>query len=130
MIELIKFELKKHYIKRSFILVLILFMLLNIFKINTVFNEKGLFSENKFLEYKDVYKECYEEFGGEITKDKIIKLMQIYNEIQAKIADRTLSTGYDKYSYTYNAYSDEIFFRWLFIDEWNMIIPIKNMRKR
>lgn len=117
MIELIKYELKKHFIKLPIVSILIIFGFINIYKINGVFQDKGLFSTKYLHEYKDEYWASFQDFGGEITDEKIKKLMEIYNKTLKKISDRTLNTGYDENSYTYNAYSDEIFFRWFFIDE-------------
>ena len=117
MINLIRFEFKKCFVRRSLVIIIIVFMIVNVYKINTIFKDKGLFSKNGILQYKDVYIELFEDFGGEITEEKIEKLMRIYNNIKEKIADRTYSTGYDEKSYTYNPYNDEIFIRWLFVDE-------------
>ena len=117
MIRLVEYEIKKHFLKLPMAAVILLFLIVNVMKISNIYYEKGIFSEENLADFKKVYWECYEEFGGEITNEKIEKLMSIYIPIQEKIADQTLSRKYDADSYTYNAYSDEIFFRWCFVDE-------------
>lgn len=117
MISLIMYEVKKHFIKLPMLIIFLLFVIFNVIKIQNIYNDKGLFAQQGLSETKKVYWDCFEEFGGKITNEKIEKLMSIYRNIQDKIADRTLSTEYDENSYTYNAYKDEIFFRWFFTEE-------------
>lgn len=126
MIELIKYEIRKHFLRVPIAVIILLFLIVNCFKICNTYREKCILSDNNLGAYKKVYWECYKEFGGKITNEKIEKLMSIYRPIQEKIADRTLSTDYDKTSYTYNAYSDEIFFRWCFVNEMKYDYYYKN----
>lgn len=117
MSKLIRFEFKKHFTKGSVAVIFFVFVMINIFRINVIFQDRGLFSKKCLSEYEDEYWECFQMFGGRITNEKIEELMGIYNTVNTKIADRTHSTNYDESSYTYNAYSDEVFFRWFFVDE-------------
>lgn len=109
---LLCYEFKKLFLKPSIIIILIFLLFVDVIRINMVYKEKGLFSEQNNANWRDAYWDCYEEYGGKITKEKAEQLNLIYENIKQKIADHTLSTNYDKDSYTYNAYSDEIFFRW------------------
>ncbi len=130
MIKLMKYEIKKHFLKLPVALIILLFLIINCFKIIDTYREKSILSDDNLGAYKSVYWECYKEFGGKITNEKIEKLMSIYRPALEKIADRTLSTDYDKTSYTYNAYSDEIFFRWCFVDEMKYDYYYKNYAEK
>jgi hypothetical protein len=115
--KLIKYELRKHFLKSPVVFVILLFLIINMIKIYDVYKDQGFFSEKNLSDFKEVYWNCYQDFGGKITNEKIEKLMSIYNSAKDKIKDQTISRDYDEDSYTFNAYSDEIFFRWCFVNE-------------
>ena len=56
-------------------------------------------------------------YGGEITVEKINSLLEIYRPIYETVQSQTASTKEDENSYTYNVYSDELFFRKCFLEE-------------
>ena len=117
MMKLVKFELKKYFLRLPVVVVILLFLIINAIKINDVYENQGIFSEKKLADFKDEYWKYYQDFGGKITNEKIENLMAIYNSVHNKIKDQTLSRAYDENSYTYNAYSDDIFFNWCFVKE-------------
>lgn len=121
MVRLILFEYRKHFIKASIIIAMLLFSVLNIAKIYSVYDEKSALSKTSDPDWdsnwKGLYWEMYEEFGGTITDEKIAKLMGIYRPLEEETADRTASTATDNpNTYTGNIYNDYHFFSWNFVN--------------
>lgn len=108
---LIFYEFRKNFINFSIIIIILMFSFINILKIKTLYDNNGIFSKNKSIGWEKVYWNLYEEYEGEITVDKINKLLSIYSPLKEKTADATASTQYDPDSYTGNIYSDFHFFK-------------------
>lgn len=117
MIKVIIFEFRKNFLKKSIFLAIILFTLINLIKINSIYNEESLLSNNTDPTWSKLYWDVYDEFSGPIAMDKIGKLMAIYEPLNSKTADRTASTRMDNpNTYTGNIYNDTYFFKWNFVD--------------
>ncbi len=118
MIKLIFFEYRKHFLKTSIIISVLLFSILNIIKIYGVY-DSGIVRYSSLLvepEWKSLYWEMYEDFGGKITDEKIKKLMAIYQPLVEQTSDRTASTAENnKNTYTGNIYKDTLFFGSCFV---------------
>ena len=65
MIQQIYYEFRKHFIRPSVFVVLLVFLLLNAFQISAVYHEKSVFS--MVPEFKACYKDMYLVYGGPIT---------------------------------------------------------------
>lgn len=120
MVRLIRFEYRKHFVKPSIIIALLLFSLISAFKIFGIYSENSLFarghSTEQTIQIKQLYWDFYKDFGGEITPDKIERLLEIYRPIEAKTADLTASTRTDDpNTYTGNVYADYHFVRRCFV---------------
>lgn len=120
MVRLIRFEYRKHFVKPSILIALLVFSLISAFKIYDVYSENSLFARGRSMEQtvqiKQLYWDFYKDFGGEITPDKIERLLDIYRPIEAKTADLTASTRTDDpNTYTGNVYTDYHFFRRCFV---------------
>lgn len=116
MVRLIRFEYRKHFVKPSIIIALLVFSLISAFKIYGVYSENSLFargrSTGESTQIKQLYWNFYEDFGGEITHDKIERLMAIYRPLETQTADKTASTRTDNPdTYTGNVYNDYHIFR-------------------
>jgi hypothetical protein len=118
MVKLIQIEFRKHFLKTSIVVAVLLFSILNIVKIYSVYDGNSLLSKNHSdPKWKSLYWKMYEDFGGEITEDKTGMLLSIYRPLEEKIADLTASTATDNpNTYTGNVYSDTYFFGWCFVD--------------
>ncbi|MBS4189760.1 ABC transporter permease [Bacillus sp. FJAT-49705] len=117
MVKLLLFECRKHFLKKSIVTVILLFSVLNVVKIYSVYDQTSLLSKSTGSDWNDLYWEMYEEFGGTITKEKIDKLMSIYGPLDKQTADKTASTAIDNpNTYTGNVYNDTYFFRWNFVN--------------
>lgn len=92
-------------------------LIMDTLKIYSVYRESSLFSDSSLEEFKEAYGEFYPVYSGEITVEKINSLLEIYSPIYETVQSQTASTKEDENSYTYNVYSDELFFRKCFLEE-------------
>lgn len=108
MIRLIRYEFYKLFCKRSILAVLILFGIINLWKINGEFRSYSYLADgNDSHSWNSVYWHLYDEFSGEITNEKINTLLAIYQPLQDATADMTASTATDNPdTMTGNVYSD------------------------
>lgn len=117
MVKLIVYECRRHFLKTSVLLAVLLFSILSVAKIYSVYDGNSLLFKNySGPEWKELYWEMYEDFGGKITDEKIGRLMAIYGPLEKQTADRTASTRTDNPdTYTGNVYNDRLFFDWCFV---------------
>ena len=116
MVNLIKYELKKHFLKRSIIIALLIFSAINIIKIDSIHRESSLIGETMPPSWNETYWQLYNDFGGQITLDKIDALMAIQRPLAQQTADLTASTAMDNPdTYTGNVYSDYYLLTWCFV---------------
>lgn len=117
MVKLLLFECRKHFLKKSIVLAILIFSILNVVKIYSVYDKTSLLSKSTDPVWNDLYWDMYEDFGGTITNKKIEKLMSIYGPLDQQTADKTASTATDNpNTYTGNIYNDTLFFRWNFVN--------------
>ena len=104
MTRLIRYEFYKLFCKRSILVVLILFSVINLFKINNEFHSYSYLADGKdSRSWNSVYWQLYE-----ITTDKINNLLDLYQPLVDATADMTASTDTDDpNTMTGNIYSDE-----------------------
>ncbi|MGE7997840.1 ABC transporter permease [Lysinibacillus sp. NPDC093190] len=111
------FECRKQFFKKSIIVAILLFSVLNIVKIHSIYDTSSLLSKSTDPTWKYLYWEMYEDFRGTITNEKIEKLMSIYQPLNEQTADMTASTAMDNpNTYTGNLYNDTYFFQWNFVN--------------
>ena len=108
MTRLIKYEFYKLFCKRSILVVLLLFSVINLFKINSEFHSYSYLADgNDSRSWNSVYWQLYENYKGEITAEKINHLLSIYQPLADATADMTASTAKDNPDMmTGNIYSD------------------------
>ena len=108
MTRLIKYEFYKLFCKRSILVVLILFSIMNLFKIDSEFHSYSYLADgNDSRSWNSVYWQLYENYRGEITAEKINHLLSIYQPLADATADMTASTAKDNPDMiTGNIYSD------------------------
>lgn len=118
MVRLFFFEFRKHFMKKSLVIAIICFSLLNIAKIYSEYHEKSLLSSSANPEWQELYwNEIYEQFKGVMTDKKIERLMSIYKPLEQQTADKTASTETNNpNTFTGNLYNDHLFFKWNFVD--------------
>lgn len=112
--EQVIFEFKKHFLKRSLIFALLLFLFLDAYQIKTLAQQKSVFSI--VPEFKIAYEDLYSTYSGAITVEKIHNLMSLYDPILQAVNSGTASTNAFSDSLTFNQYSDELLLRWCFIE--------------
>lgn len=109
MVTLIRYEIRKCFWKKSILLLLSIFTLINLVSIYGTYRDNSEFDE--FPKWKEFYPTIYEQVKGEMTVEKIHTLLSIYRPIEIQVADRTASTATDNpNTYTGNIYSDYYFF--------------------
>ena len=108
MTRLIKYEFYKLFCKRSILVVLLLFSVINLFKINSEFHSYSYLADgNDSRSWNSVYWQLYENYRGEITAEKINHLLSLYQPLVDATADMTASTARDNPDMmTGNIYSD------------------------
>lgn len=99
------FEIRKNFIKPSILVVLLIFTFINVLKIYDVYKKNYFFTSQSM---SDAYWRLYDdEMKGEITSDKISRLMTIYNPLyESCVVTRTFSTEYDPNTYTGYVFGD------------------------
>lgn len=116
MIKLINYELKKHFYKRSLIIALLIFSIINVMKISSIYQNNSLISNSDSSKWRDVYWQLYDEYKGQITHEKIQKLLSVYRPIEKQTADLTASRRMDNPdTYTGNVYSDYYLLTWYYM---------------
>lgn len=115
--RLVYYELRKHFLTPIMVSIFLFLLMADALKIYSVYQEASLFSSSNLAEFKEAYEELYPVYGGEITVEKINSLLEIYRPIYETVQSQTASTKEDENSYTYNVYSDELFFRKCFLEE-------------
>lgn len=116
MIKLINYEMKKHFYKRSLIIALLIFSIINVMKISSIYQNNSLISNSDSSKWRDVYWQLYDEYKGQITHEKIQKLLSVYRPIEKQTADLTASRRMDNPdTYTGNVYSDYYLLTWYYI---------------
>jgi hypothetical protein len=114
MVTLIYYEWKKHFLKKSVLIALIVFSLINTVKIFSVYQEASPLAGEPVWE--EAYWRIYDEFSGDMTAEKIQNLLAIFRPLEQKIADRTASDAMDiPGTYTGNVYSDYHLLNWYYI---------------
>ena len=108
MIRLIRFEFYKLFCKRSILVILLVFSVINLFKIQNEFQSYSyLADKGESKSWSSVYWQLYEEYNGEMTMEKIDKLLALYHPLKEATADMTASTATDNpNTMTGNIYSD------------------------
>ena len=108
MTRLIRYEFYKLFCKRSILVVLILFSVINLLKINNEFHSYSYLADgNGSRSWNSVYWQLYENYSGEITIEKINHLLSIYQPLADATADMTASTATgNPNAMTENVYSD------------------------
>lgn len=108
MMRLIRFEFIKQFCKRSILVILVLFSMINLLKIHSEYKAYSYLSnENDERSWNAVYWQLYDEYSGEITARKINHLLDLYSPLAEATADMTASTATDNpNTMTGNLYSD------------------------
>lgn len=114
MVKLIGYEIKKCFWKKSILLLLLAFTIVNLVSIYATYQDDSAFDE--FPKWKALYPTIYGQIKGEMTNEKIDTLLSIYRPIEAKVADLTASTATDNPdTFTGNLYNDYNFLNWNFV---------------
>lgn len=108
MTRLIRYEFYKLFCKRSILIILISFSVINLWRISSEFQSYSYLADGKDSHsWNSVYWQLYREYSGEITTEKINVLLAIYQPLCEATADMTASTAMDNPdTMTGNVYSD------------------------
>ena len=108
MIRLIRYEFIKQFCKRSFLALFVVFSLANLFKIYGEYKSYSYLTDgNGERSWHTLHWQLYEEYQGEITPEKIERLLAVYQPLVEATSDMTASTATDDpNTMTGNLYSD------------------------
>lgn len=117
MIRLVGYEFKKIFLHRSIWIVLLLFTILDIWKIHDVWRTESYFSDSP--EWKAAYWELYPEYEGQLTQAKEDSLYGIYQPLFDKVKDWTFNRAINPNTITgINEFSDYLFLGRYYIEPW------------
>lgn len=108
MIRLIRYEFIKQFCKRSILILLLLFSVANLFKIYGEYKSYSHLANGRGEQsWHTVHWQLYGDYQGEITPEKIDKLLSVYQPLAQATADMTANTATDDpNTLTGNIYSD------------------------
>lgn len=108
MIKLARYEFIKICCKRSLLLAILIFSVVNLVKILDVYQSYSyLTNGSEEKSWDKVYWDFYPQFAGKITSEKIDNLLSLYRPLEEKTGDLTASTATDDPdTFTGNIYSD------------------------
>ena len=108
MIRLIRYEFIKQFCKRSLLVLFVVFSLANLFKIYGEYKSYSYLTDgNGERSWHTLHWQLYEEYRGEITPEKIERLLAVYQPLVEATSDMTASTATDDpNTMTGNLYSD------------------------
>ena len=109
MIRLIRYEFIKQFCKRSILALFVVFSLANLFKIYGEYKSYSYLADDGSgaRSWHTLHWQLYEDYKGEITPEKIERLLAVYQPLLEATADMTASTATDNPdTMTGNLYSD------------------------
>ncbi|MDR2933427.1 MAG: ABC transporter permease [Oscillospiraceae bacterium] len=112
--RLFGFELKKLIGKRGIFIALILFSMINLLKIHSVYQsysylapENTVSASSEFMDWHTAYWTLYPDVKGTMTNESIERILALYRPLEEKLADLTASTEMNQPgTITGNDYSD------------------------
>lgn len=107
--KLTYFEMRKSWLKSSTLLFLIIFIAIDIYKINSDFatNNAAAGSQSLIRESKH---ELYQQLRGKVTQEKIDFIKETSETLQNEVAGFNFSTEYDESRYTGYVFGDSRLF--------------------
>ena len=117
MIKLVGFEFKKILLHRSLLIVLLLFTLLDVWKIQDQWKSQSYFADSPG--WAAAYWELYPTYAGAITPEKQEDLDALCNPIFDKVKDWTFNRAINPNSLTkINDFSDYLFLSRFYVSPW------------
>lgn len=106
--KLIQYECFKLFCKRSTLVILLVFSVINLIKIHSEYKSYSYLSDGTdSRSWNSTYWELYKEYSGEITEEKIESLLAVYEPLVNATADMTANTALNNPdTLTGNQYSD------------------------
>lgn len=122
--RLVRFELKKVFLRWPMLIILVVFSLADLYKINNLYQTGAVVAESDTM--KSAYLELYEEYKGEITTEKAQDIVAMYREVEDLLSDHTLNP-YTEDSITGNLYNDKRLLESCFYEPMEYLYTYKNM---
>lgn len=105
--KLIKYEWMKNFTKKSIWIAVIIFCLIDLWKINSIYMEKSYLAGESGYEWNKVFWSLYEKYEGEMTREKIEDILKIYRPLEIAVSDMTANKDMNNpNTMTGNEYSD------------------------
>lgn len=104
--QLVRYEWKKAFRKKSVVILVLVFMIIDLIKIVNVYHQKSYLVSAGTV-WRETYWDMYEDYKGQITDDKIQSLDNMYQALGAEVIEMTASREIDLKKYmTGTVYSD------------------------
>lgn len=127
--KLIYFEMRKSWMKLSLMLVLILFVLIDIYKINNDFVVKDAAPGSESL-IRNSKLELYQSMRGKITQEKIDFIKTNSDTLAKEVEGFVFSTEYDESRYTSYVFGDSRLFDGILKNDFRDIVMYANTSNR
>ncbi len=125
--KIVYYEMRKSWLKLSVLLVLTALSILNVYRINEVFNIFGRFSGEDMTEVKSAYYQMYDELSGTVSGDEIQFLKENDKHLSALVLNKEYSTEYNPDCYTGYEFGDFALFHFYLIPEVEYYITYPNL---
>ncbi len=128
--KIVYYEMRKSWLKPSVLLVLIALSVLNIYRLNEVFNIFGRFSGDDMTEIKSAYYQMYDELNGSVSANEIQFLKENDNRLSTLALNKEYSTEYDPDCYTGYEFGDFALFHFYLVPEVEYYITYPNLSNK
>ncbi len=106
MIQLIKYEWKKAFLKKTIVILMVIFIIIDLIKIVDIYHKKSYLISAGTV-WREAYWDMYKDYNGNITDDKIQSLDDMYQKLGEEVIEMTASREMDLEKYmTGTVYSD------------------------
>ena len=125
MIQLIKYEWKKAFLKKTIVILMVIFIIIDLIKIVDIYNKKSYLISAGTV-WREAYWDMYKDYNGNITDDKIQSLDDMYQKLGEEVIEMTASREMDLEKYmTGTVYSDYNFLDRYYITPFRYLPYIK-----
>lgn len=124
-------EMKKSWFRLPVLMILLLFLLLDFYKLSGVYKMTGFLSGSNAVNIKDAYYTIGNEYlRGEITDEKIGYIRERYSELSEKISSGSFNREYDEGCLTGYEYDDYTLYNFFIVPEMTYAVTYPNISNK
>lgn len=119
--RIIIFEIKKLFLRKRILIILLMLIIINIIKIYDSHTIYGRFSGDNTAQLESSFSEIYNDINGKMTEEKLNYIISEYKRLEKEVSDFSFSKEYDTTTYTGYIYGDFSLFKWEFFEPLNYL---------